>query len=116
MRSHAHILIDRSTEAVFDLSQDYALRHRWDTLTPAACLVQNAPQAWPGAIVRCPTIYGFRLDVAYVSWQRPSVAAFRMIRGPWWLHGAAGTWRFVPVGAQRCQAEFIYSVRLHPLL
>lgn len=94
MRLHSHIDVNASAADCFDLSQDYALRPLWDSLTPKARTFSR--EAGEG---------GSR------------VAAFRLLRGPWWFAALAGSWRFVPhaspEGAARCPIHFTYHLRLH---
>ncbi|RMX01380.1 SRPBCC family protein [Allofranklinella schreckenbergeri] len=110
MRIQTHIDIAASAATCFDLSQDYALRPLWDSLTPHA---RPATAADGTRVAHCPAPLGMAFDVAYVSFQRPRVAAFRLLRGPWLFAALAGSWRFVPDGPGRCRVHFTYHLRLH---
>ncbi|MDO5623600.1 MAG: SRPBCC family protein [Pseudomonadota bacterium] len=107
MRLQDQIDIDACCATCFDISQDYALRPLWDSLTPRA---RPAPT---GGAAHCPAPLGMAFDVAYVSFQRPRVAAFRMVRGPWLFRSLAGSWRFEALPGGRCRVRFVYHLRLH---
>ena len=119
MRRAVHVRdsldIDVGAVEVFDLTQDYARRPLWDGLTPQAWLLGDGP-AGVGRVARCPIGWGMVLDVSFVSYQRPRVAAFTLQRGPWLFESLAGSWRFEPLDDAHTRVTFTYHLRLHAAL
>src|SRR6266849_10772259 len=87
MRSRAReqsLLIAASPETVFDLIHDYRRRLEWDPFLKEARLLDRDAAAL-GATCRCTSknsFGGMAMDAVYVSFERPHVAAVKMIRGP----------------------------------
>jgi len=85
--AHAEIsaIIPAPSAAVFDLLHDYSRRLEWDTLLQAAYLDDGYTTACAGATSVCVgrwTLGGIALKTVYVSFERPKVAAVRMINHP----------------------------------
>src|SRR5712692_11381608 len=105
MRSRAReetILIDASPETVFDLIHDYRRRLEWDPFLKEARLLDRDAAAL-GATCRCTSknsFGGMAMDAVYVSFERPHVAAVKMIRGPRILESFAATLKQDAVGNQ----------------
>ena len=79
-----------SSETVFDLFHDYDRRLDWDTLLQAAYL-ENASAAGKGVTSVCVgrrALGGIAIKTIYVSFQRPKLAAVKMINAPAFF----GTW------------------------
>lgn len=57
-----------SAKFLFDLTQNYDLRAKWDPLTTEAFLV-NATEAAQGELVRCTAANGLSMDTVYVSYK-----------------------------------------------
>jgi hypothetical protein len=108
------ILVRGSPEALFALTQDYGRRLEWDPFLRSAALVDGAVQAGPGVRAYCVAHNGLGMETEYVSWNPPSVAAVKMTRGPWFIGGFAGSWRFMPQADGRTRVVFRYSVRARP--
>lgn len=78
-------IIPASCEAVFDLVHDYGRRLEWDTLLQAAYLADGFTAVGLGAATVCVgrrSLGGMALKTVYVSFQRPSVAAVKMVNKP----------------------------------
>src|SRR4051812_4246920 len=83
-------------DALFDLSQDYALRLKWDPFLRGLRFLQGATEPDVGVRVWVQAWTGLTMTVEYVSYNRPHVVAMRMIRGPLLFRSFAGSWRFEP--------------------
>ena len=87
MRSLAHeetIEIAAEPDAVFDLIHDYSRRLEWDPFLKEARLLDHQTAA-VGATCRCVarnTFGGLAMEAIYVSFDRPKVAAVKMVNGP----------------------------------
>lgn len=101
-------------EALFALTQDYARRLHWDPFLRSAELVGGATEAGMGVRAYCVAHSRLGMETEYVSFNPPSVAAVKMTRGPWFIGGFAGSWRFMPQGDGRTRVMFRYSVRARP--
>lgn len=85
MRGEVTETLPATCEAAFDLTHDYARRLDWDTLLSAAYLEGGATAAACGAMATCVGhgwLSRFALTTIYVSFNRPRVAAVKMVRGP----------------------------------
>ena len=70
---------------VFDVIHDYARRLEWDTLLSAAYIDDGSAAADKGVITVCvgrPMLGRIALRTTYVSFQRPRVAAVKMLNRP----------------------------------
>src|SRR5207245_11632921 len=96
MRSRAReesIVIAASPEIVFDLIHDYGRRLEWDPFLKEARLL-DSDAAGIGATCRCVSknsFGGMAMDAVYVSFDRPQIAAVKMVRGPRILERFAAT-------------------------
>jgi hypothetical protein len=106
--------VNGSLEAVFDLTQDYSLRAKWDPFPESYEFEGDATQLAPGV---CLTVYaknGFRMKVRYISYQRPRAAAIEMVSGPWFIERFAGTWLFATTSHRETRVTFKYNVVAGP--
>jgi hypothetical protein len=103
-------------EAVFDLVHDYARRLEWDTLLRAA-YVEGGATAGLGAVAVCSgrwLVGGLTLRTVYVSFQRGSVAAVKMVNRPPLFRRWAASIRHEALGARRSRLVYIYNFRARP--
>ncbi len=110
----ASILVERDPRAVFDLSQDYALRLRWDPFLREMTLMNGASAQGPGVRTRVRAKNGLTMEVECVSFAPPRVVAVKMTDGPSIFSSFAGAWRFEPDGPERTTVLFSYSFRTRP--
>jgi hypothetical protein len=71
--------------AVFDLLHDYDRRLSWDTLLSAAYLTDGFAEAQAGATSICVgrrSLGGIALKTVYVTFDRPRLAAVKMVNRP----------------------------------
>ncbi|HYL27287.1 MAG TPA: SRPBCC family protein [Candidatus Nitrosotalea sp.] len=104
--------IDCSRERLFDLTQDYRRRLEWDPFLSKACLLEGEQTPHIGAKALCVDHHGFAMEVIYVAYKPPEVAAVKMTRGPFFLASFAGTWRFTEMAGGRTSLLFEYFYRL----
>jgi len=83
-------------EALFALSQDYALRREWDPFTRDLKFLGGAGEAGVGVRVWVRAWTGLTMEVEYVTYNPPHVVAMKMLRGPFVFERFAGTWLFRP--------------------
>ena len=107
------IEIDAGPAELFDLSQDYDHRLEWDPFLRSASLV-GAREAGLGVRALCVAKSGWAMETEYVSFNPPRATAVKMTRGPWFLSGFAGSWRFEEIGPGRTRVGFHYSLEARP--
>ncbi len=90
MKFSKSLQVDCSREQVFDLTQDYPHRLEWDPFLSDARLLDAAPTPQIGVKAVCVDHRGFSMEVVYVAYKRPEVAAVKMTRGPFFLSSFAG--------------------------
>lgn len=108
------ILIRDTPDALFALTQDYGRRLEWDPFLRSARLVGGAAEAGLGVRAYCVAHNRLGMETEYVSFTPPRVAAVKMTRGPWFIGGFAGSWRFMPEADGRTRVVFRYSVQARP--
>jgi hypothetical protein len=115
------VVIAAPQDALFALSQDYALRRAWDPFTRDLKFLGGAREAGPGVRVWVRAWTGLTMEVEYVSFHPPDVVAMKMLRGPFLFERFAGTWLFRPHPTGGTAVTFRYNFetrwqRLRPLL
>lgn len=111
MRGEITETLPASCEAAFDLTHDYARRLEWDTLLSAAYLEEGATCAGRGAKATCVGrgwLSGFALTTVYVSFDRPHVAAVKMVNRPPMFGTWAASIRHAP-GASAGESTITYT-------
>lgn len=113
----AEIEIRASPEAIFDLVHDYQQRLDWDPFLKEACLLDGARAAGLGVKSRCTARKGFAglaMETVYVSFDRPSVAAVKMTRGPSLLETFAASIQQVDIGAGMTRVIYRFNFLTRP--
>jgi hypothetical protein len=78
-------LVPASATVVFDALHDYTRRLEWDTLLQAAYLEGDCTVAGKGVTAVCVgrrALGGIAIKTIYVTFQRPALAAVKMINAP----------------------------------
>jgi hypothetical protein len=117
-------IIPAPSEQVFDLVHDYSRRLEWDTLLQAAYLDEGFTQAGKGVSSVCVgrrSLGSIALQTVYVTFDRPHVAAVRMINAPPFFGAWAASIRHhdLPGGQSRIVYTFQFTptpALLRPLL
>ena len=105
------IIVEATPEEVFDLIHDYDARLTWDPFLRRAELLGDATTAGKGVEARCVARWsrgGLGMDVVYLSFERPRVAAIEMVRGPWPVKTFHASLRQLPVDDGR-RTEVTYA-------
>jgi ribosome-associated toxin RatA of RatAB toxin-antitoxin module len=103
------IEIEGKSDLIFDYTQDYNNRLKWDTFLSKAYLLDNATQADKGAKAWCVAKNGLGMETQYVSFNRPKVTAIKMTRGPYMFKDFAASWTFKEEMAGVTKVTFLYS-------
>lgn len=109
------IIPARSTE-VFDLLHDYTRRLEWDTLLQAAYLEDGQPVAGKGVTSVCvgrKSLGSIALKTIYISFDRPNLAAVKMVNNPALFHSWAASIHHQDVSdeASRITYKFHFTTR-----
>ena len=99
----AAIEIAQAQEVVFDLTQNYAKRLEWDPYLSEAYLMKNATEPAVGVDAYCKNRNGSVMVSRYISFNRPSVAAVSMVKGPKILKRFNGAWNVHKIDAQHAE-------------
>jgi Polyketide cyclase / dehydrase and lipid transport len=67
-----------------------------------------------GVRALCVSRSGWAMETEYVSFNPPRATAVKMTRGPWFLAGFAGSWRFEEIEPGRTRVGFRYSLEAWP--
>lgn len=110
---HSEVL-PGSPEALFDLSQDYSVRLRWDPFPDSYRFLPPFVGPEPGAILVVRARNGQSMTVRYVSYNRPRAAAFDMVSGPWFISKCTGAWSFKALPGGMTRVSFKYRIVAGP--
>jgi hypothetical protein len=116
-RDEVSELVPAPSEEVFDLVHNYARRLEWDTLLSAAYLDDGHTCAAVGATSVCVGRGAFRafaLKTEYVSFNRPRVAAVKMLNRPPLFETWAASIRHEDTGLRESRIVYIYSFTARP--
>lgn len=106
------IVINSSREVVFDFTQDYANRLKWDSFLKKAELMDGHAEAGVGVRADCVAKNGLGMITEYVSFNRPEGTAVKMTKGPLIFRSFAGSWKFTQLNNEQTLVSFIYSFEL----
>jgi ribosome-associated toxin RatA of RatAB toxin-antitoxin module len=108
------ISIDAPRPELFALSQDYALRSRWDPFVREMKFLGGAAAPDVGVCVWVRAKNGLTMTVRFVTMTPPELVAMTMVEGPRIFRQFAGTWRFQAQGELRTRVTFRYHFAITP--
>jgi ribosome-associated toxin RatA of RatAB toxin-antitoxin module len=106
------IEIQVNSELIFDYTQDYKNRLKWDTFLTEAYLLNNATHADKEVKAWCISRNGLGMETQYVSFNRPKVTAIKMTKGPYMFREFAASWTFKEETIGITKVTFLYSFSL----
>jgi ribosome-associated toxin RatA of RatAB toxin-antitoxin module len=106
------ILINEKSEKVFDFTQNYNNRLKWDTFLKKADLIDGATIADKGVRAYCVAKNGIGMETEYVTYNRPKVTAIKMTKGPFMFKSFLGSWTFKDIPNDKTEVIFLYSFSL----
>jgi hypothetical protein len=117
--AHAEImkLFPAPSSVVFDLLHDYARRLEWDTLLQAAYLEGGAKAAAKGVTSVCvgrKSLGGIALKTVYVTFERPTLAAVRMVNAPLFFESWAASIRHDDLSARESRLTYKFQFTTRP--
>jgi polyketide cyclase/dehydrase/lipid transport protein len=102
-------IVPAASHVAFDLIHDYTRRLEWDTLLQAAYLDGAAAVAGKGVTAVCvgrKSLGGIPIRTVYVSFDRPKVAAVKMVNAPAFFGSWAASIRHEDISDQ--ESRIIY--------
>ena len=110
-------ILPASSSAVFDLLHDYDRRLAWDTLLQAAYLDDGYTAAARGVTSVCvgrKTLGGIALKTVYVTFDRPVVAAVKMVNTPPFFATWAASIRHEDLTGGTSRITYTYTFTARP--
>jgi ribosome-associated toxin RatA of RatAB toxin-antitoxin module len=108
----AQILINEKSEKIFDFTQNYNNRLKWDIFLKKADLIDGATIADKGVRAYCVAKNGIGMETEYVTYNRPKVTAIKMTKGPFMFKSFLGSWTFKEISNDKTEVIFLYSFSL----
>jgi len=109
--------IPASCSEVFDLLHDYDRRVEWDSLLSAAYLADGHTQAGLGATSVCVgrrSLGSLALKTVYVAFDRPRLAAVKMINRPPFFATWAASIRHEPIAGDNSRVTYTWTFSARP--
>jgi hypothetical protein len=118
--AHSEIseVIPAPSSVVFDLLHDYTRRLEWDTLLQAAYL-DGATVAAKGVTAVClgrKSLGGITLKTVYVTFERPTLAAVRMVNAPVFFESWAAAIRHEDISDHESRLTYKFHFTTRPRL
>ena len=110
-------IIPAASHVAFDLIHDYARRLDWDTLLQAAYLEGDDAVAGKGVTAVCvgrKSLGGIPLRTVYVSFDRPRVAAVKMVNVPAFFQSWAASIRHEDISDQESRIIYRFNFLTKP--
>jgi hypothetical protein len=112
-------IIPAPSRAVFDLLHDYGRRLEWDTLLQAAYLTGGHTAAGKGVTSVCVgrrSLGSLAFETVYVTFERPTRAAVKLLNAPPWFESWAATIQHQDLSAQESRITYIFHFTVKPRL
>jgi len=109
--------IPAPSSAVFDLLHDYTRRLEWDTLLQAAYLEDGAKTAAKGVTAVCVgrrSLGRITLKTVYVAFERPTLAAVRMVNAPAFFESRAASIRHEDISSRESRLTYKFQFTTRP--
>jgi hypothetical protein len=110
-------IISAPSQAVFDLIHDYSRRLEWDTLLQAAYLTDGHTTAQKGAVSVCigrRALGGISLKTVYVAFDRPTLAAVKMVNQPLFFQSWAASIRHQAISSAESRVTYMFQFTSRP--
>lgn len=110
-------IIPAPSDAVFDLLHDYSRRLEWDTLLRAAYLADGHTAAGKGVTSVCVgrrSLGSLTFKTVYVTFERPTRAAVRLVNAPAWFEAWAATIQHQDLSARESRITYTYHFTVRP--
>ncbi|HTF37088.1 MAG TPA: SRPBCC family protein [Blastocatellia bacterium] len=106
-----------TSEVAFDLVHDYCRRLEWDTLLQAAYLDDGHTAAGKGVTSVCVgrrSLGGIAHKTVYITFQRPTLAAVRMVNTPAFFRSWAASIHHEDLSAQESRITYKFHFITRP--
>lgn len=102
--------IKAPVEMVYHVSQDYAVRYKWDSFPENIMMLNGAQKIEKGVHVVVTAKNGLKMEVEFVQVLPPTTATIKMTKGPFFLRSFSGSWIFKFKSSGETTAKFVYSI------
>ena len=102
------LIIDAPPKQVFEVSQDYSIRHLWDPFPERIELLDGKKSISKGVKALVVAKNGLKMVVEFIQVSERHTA-IKMIKGPFYLSSFAGSWVFKEYDC-KTKAVFVYSI------
>src|SRR5574341_920480 len=112
-------VISAPSQVVFDMLHDYTRRLEWDTLLQAAYLLDGATSAAKGVTAVCVGRKSFgsiALKTIYVTFERPTLAAVKMVNAPVFFQSWAASIQHEDISAHESRLTYKFHFTTKPYL
>lgn len=106
------VIVNCEPAVVFDYTQDYNNRLKWDTFLKKADIINGDKKAGKGVKTYCVAKNGIGMETEYVTYNRPTVTAVKMTKGPFMFKSFLGSWTFKKLEDNMTEVVFLYSFQL----
>jgi FAD/FMN-containing dehydrogenase len=110
-------IIPAPSGTVFDLLHDYSRRLEWDTLLRAAYLTDGHTVAGKGVTSICVgrrSLGSLAFKTVYVTFERPTRAAVKLVNAPPWFETWAATIQHQDISAQDSRITYTFHFTVRP--
>lgn len=110
-------ILPAPSTAVFDLLHDYTRRLEWDTLLQAAYLEEGHTTAGKGVTSVCVgrrSLGGIKLRTIYVAFNRPTLAAIKMLNAPPFFQSWAASIKHEDLSEKASRITYIFQFTTKP--
>jgi hypothetical protein len=110
-------IIPAPSHAVFDLLHDYSRRLEWDTLLRAAYLTDGHTAAGKGVTSVCVgrrSLGSLAFKTIYVTFERPTRAAVKLVNAPAWFETWAATIQHQDLSPQASRITYTFHFTARP--
>ena len=105
------LVINASQNKVSRISQDYSVRHQWDTFPEKIELLNGKNEVEKGVRAFVKSKSGLKMEVEFVQ-VSSEITAIKMTKGPFFIEQFAGSWIFNKYGSGQTHAKFIYYIKV----
>lgn len=110
-------VIPAPSHAVFDLLHDYSRRLEWDTLLQAAYLSDGHTAAGKGVTSVCVgrrSLGSLAFKTVYVTFERPTRAAVKLVNRPAWFNSWAATIQHQDLSERESRITYTFHFTVRP--
>lgn len=106
------IQIQREADWLFDFTQDFGKRLKWDKQTKEIAFMNGHEKLEKGAKVFTVSVEGIRMETVYLSFERSKEISIRMLNRSTVFKDFEGTWNYIPIDTSTTILRISYQFNL----